>query len=48
MSCPDCGQPFHRSHLLEWLKVKRQCPKCRTALRVFGFPTPFESVDVVG
>ena len=27
-SCPKCRNPFHRAHLLEWLKVFNQCPMC--------------------
>jgi predicted amidophosphoribosyltransferase len=26
--CPHCGNPAHRSHLLEWVHVKNRCPKC--------------------
>ncbi|MFX0085363.1 MAG: RING finger protein [Candidatus Hodarchaeota archaeon] len=26
--CPHCGNSFHRTHLLEWLKVFGHCPIC--------------------
>ena len=26
--CPACGAPAHRSHLLEWVKVRGFCPEC--------------------
>ncbi|MHA1941683.1 MAG: RING finger domain-containing protein [Candidatus Hodarchaeales archaeon] len=29
ISCPKCQNTFHRSHLLEWLKVFNQCPMCQ-------------------
>jgi hypothetical protein len=28
VTCPSCGNVFHRTHLLEWLKVFNQCPMC--------------------
>lgn len=28
LMCPHCGGEAHRSHLLEWLKVKGTCPNC--------------------
>ncbi|MFW9854106.1 MAG: RING finger protein [Candidatus Thorarchaeota archaeon] len=31
-SCPKCLNQFHRSHLLEWLKVFNQCPMCHERL----------------
>ncbi|MHA2239481.1 MAG: RING finger protein [Candidatus Hodarchaeales archaeon] len=29
ISCPKCQNTFHRTHLLEWLKVFNQCPMCQ-------------------
>ncbi|MFX1476163.1 MAG: hypothetical protein ACFFCO_11890 [Promethearchaeota archaeon] len=31
--CPHCGQLAHRSHLLEWIKMKGTCPYCKSRLR---------------
>lgn len=31
--CPNCGALSHRSHILEWLKVKGTCPSCGKRLR---------------
>jgi hypothetical protein len=31
--CPYCGNPSHREHLLEWIKVRGFCPYCRKKLR---------------
>ncbi len=31
--CPHCGQLAHRTHLLEWIKIKGICPYCKTKLR---------------
>ncbi|MFB0562839.1 MAG: hypothetical protein ACETWM_16700 [Candidatus Lokiarchaeia archaeon] len=31
--CPNCGALSHRSHILEWLKVKGTCPSCGKSLR---------------
>ncbi len=33
LQCPHCKQLAHKRHLLEWLKVKGQCPYCRRKLR---------------
>ncbi len=35
--CPHCGKPAHYSHLIEWLKVKSQCPNCRKELSIRMF-----------
>ena len=32
ISCPSCLNQYHRSHLLEWLKVFNQCPICHERL----------------
>lgn len=37
--CPHCGKPSHYSHLVEWLKVKTQCPNCRNKLSLNMFKT---------
>lgn len=29
LECPHCGGKAHRSHLLEYLKVKGKCPRCQ-------------------
>ncbi|MFX1476162.1 MAG: hypothetical protein ACFFCO_11885 [Promethearchaeota archaeon] len=31
--CPRCEQLAHRSHLLEWIRVKGTCPYCKRRLR---------------
>ncbi|MBS7279343.1 MAG: hypothetical protein KIH09_05850, partial [Candidatus Freyarchaeota archaeon] len=30
--CPHCNSPFHRDHLLEWIKIWATCPHCGTKL----------------
>ena len=30
--CPFCDVPSHYSHIVEWIKVKPQCPNCRKKL----------------
>ena len=30
--CPFCEIPSHYSHIVEWIKVKPQCPNCRKKL----------------
>ncbi|MCG3217209.1 MAG: E3 ubiquitin protein ligase, partial [Candidatus Heimdallarchaeota archaeon] len=30
--CPFCEAPSHFSHIVEWIKVKPQCPNCRKKL----------------
>lgn len=30
--CPHCDAPAHYAHLIEWIKVKPQCPNCRKKL----------------
>lgn len=38
-TCPYCENTFHRSHLLEWLKVFNQCPICHQRLTLFSKPS---------
>ncbi len=33
LKCPHCEELAHRTHLLEWIRVKGTCPNCRTPLR---------------
>ena len=33
LMCPVCDESAHRDHLLEWIKVKGNCPNCGTNLR---------------
>ncbi|MEM1659156.1 MAG: hypothetical protein QXK94_09000 [Candidatus Jordarchaeales archaeon] len=33
LTCPFCGAIGHRSHFLEWLKVKALCPNCKKSLK---------------
>lgn len=33
LRCPHCSNPAHRTHLLEWLKIKGVCPFCQQKLR---------------
>jgi hypothetical protein len=35
--CPNCGNPAHRNHLLEWIHVRNCCPVCRMNLREKDF-----------
>ncbi|MHA1910554.1 MAG: hypothetical protein ACTSYA_02555 [Candidatus Kariarchaeaceae archaeon] len=37
VSCPHCDSSAHYSHLMEWIKVKAQCPHCRQKLRTNYF-----------
>ncbi|MCG3217674.1 MAG: E3 ubiquitin protein ligase [Candidatus Heimdallarchaeota archaeon] len=37
VSCPHCNSSAHYSHLMEWIKVKAQCPHCRQKLRTNYF-----------
>ncbi len=30
--CPHCETPAHYAHLIEWIKVKTQCPHCRNKI----------------
>jgi len=30
--CPFCDTPSHYSHIVEWIKVKPQCPNCKQKL----------------
>ncbi len=30
--CPSCVNPFHYSHLINWLLKEKKCPVCRTKL----------------
>lgn len=32
IECPRCNSPFHQNHLLEWIKMKGDCPVCRERL----------------
>ncbi len=32
LKCPYCQNIYHRSHLLEWIKVKGTCPVCKHKL----------------
>jgi hypothetical protein len=34
VTCPECRNVFHRTHLLEWLKVFNQCPMCQQKIRM--------------
>ena len=33
VACPFCRHEAHPSHILEWLKIKGECPVCRKRLR---------------
>lgn len=35
VTCPSCLNVFHRTHLLEWLKVFNQCPMCHERMNSF-------------
>ncbi|MHA1264714.1 MAG: PCI domain-containing protein [Candidatus Helarchaeota archaeon] len=34
--CPHCNAPAHRSHLIEWIKIKRTCPNCKRSIKLIG------------
>ncbi|MHA1967961.1 MAG: hypothetical protein ACW964_09180 [Candidatus Hodarchaeales archaeon] len=36
VSCPNCNNLFHHSHLLEWLKVFGHCPICHQRISIFS------------
>ena len=33
VACPECDNTFHKTHLMEWLKVFNQCPMCHHKIR---------------
>ena len=35
-SCPICNAPGHDDHLLEWVKMRHNCPICKGGLEVFN------------
>jgi len=37
LACPHCGARAHRSHFLEWAKIKRSCPQCHETLEQTDF-----------
>ncbi|GAH42596.1 unnamed protein product, partial [marine sediment metagenome] len=30
MECPTCSNVAHKEHMLQWLKIKEECPICKT------------------
>ncbi|MFX1297687.1 MAG: PCI domain-containing protein, partial [Promethearchaeota archaeon] len=32
--CPHCYSPAHQSHLVEWVKIKGFCPKCKSKIKI--------------
>ena len=32
--CPYCNSPAHRSHLIEWIKIKGICPRCKKEIKM--------------
>ncbi len=34
IECPDCGSKNHRTHLLEWLKIRGVCPICKRKIQI--------------
>ncbi|MHA1397210.1 MAG: hypothetical protein ACTSSF_05835, partial [Candidatus Heimdallarchaeaceae archaeon] len=30
--CPNCGNYAHEEHMLQWLKIKEECPICKTKI----------------
>jgi hypothetical protein len=38
IECPACYSVAHRSHLLEWVKIKGYCPNCGYSLKIVDFP----------
>lgn len=39
LSCVICNAKAHRTHLLEWVKIKGYCPICNSNLKSFNFKT---------
>jgi len=39
VKCPYCGSFAHRSHLVEWVKIKGSCPYCKERLTEFDSST---------
>jgi hypothetical protein len=37
--CPYCFARAHRTHLLEWVKIKGSCPSCSAELKLMDFIT---------
>ena len=33
IKCSICSFMAHRTHLLEWIKIKGKCPKCKANLK---------------
>jgi endogenous inhibitor of DNA gyrase (YacG/DUF329 family) len=33
-TCPACNAKAHKNHLLDWVKMKYNCPVCKTALNI--------------
>jgi len=34
VQCPNCGVKAHKSHFLEWLKIKGRCPFCKSKIQI--------------
>lgn len=34
VKCPHCDNPFHKNHLLEYIKIKGECPVCKEDLKI--------------
>lgn len=34
MGCPLCGAKAHKDHLLDWIKMKHNCPVCKKSLDI--------------
>ncbi len=32
--CPHCSSPAHRTHLIEWIKIKGFCPNCKREIKM--------------
>jgi ABC-type multidrug transport system fused ATPase/permease subunit len=39
IECPICHDLIHKSHFLEWLKIKGSCPSCKSHLRDSQIPS---------
>ena len=37
IACPVCGTLAHRTHYLEWIKIKGYCPHCETVIKAVSF-----------
>ena len=37
VSCPFCDEQYHFEHLMEWVKIRGECPNCQKKLQLEEF-----------